>query len=337
MNCVVPSDSLDKKMSDRDKSKEQLIEELAALRREVATLKITKQAFDAQNELTTSLLTMKQSVTGQLMLRAILIQIVKIANRLTGAEESSLFLLDEKGVVIESILARGATIKDHKQSLIGQVLNKGLAGWVIGNRRVGLIADTMSDPRWFTLQNQPYRVRSALCVPIFQGKLLLGIITMMHSVPEHFSLAASSVIQMIAAQIALVLDNTRLSMIQHEPIVQRVEKTESQGSSRDTLSVLGMYIIDRNGKFMYANPRLAEIFGYPFTTLALKSILDLIAADRRGELADRIGLVLGSHDQNLSGRFPGERKDRSIINVEIYGTTTKFYGRPAIIGVLKAV
>ncbi|MBC6424239.1 MAG: diguanylate cyclase, partial [Hormoscilla sp. SP12CHS1] len=43
-------------MSDRDKSKEQLIEELAALRREAAALKITKQAFDAQNELTTSLL-----------------------------------------------------------------------------------------------------------------------------------------------------------------------------------------------------------------------------------------------------------------------------------------
>ncbi|MBO1351066.1 MAG: hypothetical protein EBE86_028545 [Hormoscilla sp. GUM202] len=38
-------------MSDRDKSKEQLIEELAALRREAAALKITKQAFDAQNEL----------------------------------------------------------------------------------------------------------------------------------------------------------------------------------------------------------------------------------------------------------------------------------------------
>lgn len=322
-------------MSDRDKSKEQLIEELAALRREVGTLKITKLAYEAQNELTTSLLTMKQSVTGQLMLRAILIQIVKIANRLTGAEESSLFLLDDNGIVIESILARGATIKEQKKSLIGQVLNKGLAGWVVSNRQVGLIADTMSDPRWFTLPNQPYTVRSALCVPIFQGKLMPGIITMMHSQPEYFTLSASSLIQMIAAQIALVLDNTRLSMVQNQQPVPRVEKTD--GSSGDKLSELGMYIIDRNGKFMYANPRLAEIFGYAFSKLAIKSILDFTTADRRAELADRIGLCLGSHSQNILGDFPGERKDGSIINVEIYGTTTKFYGRPAIIGVLKAV
>ncbi|MBO1351064.1 MAG: GAF domain-containing protein [Hormoscilla sp. GUM202] len=290
----------------------------------------------SRKSLTTSLLTMKQSVTVQMTIRAILIQTVQIANRLTDAEESSLFLLDANGIVIESILARGATIKEQKQSLIGQVLNKGLAGWVLGNRQVGLIADTMSDPRWVTLKNQPYTVRSALCVPIFQGKLLVGIITMMHSQPEHFTLSTSSIIQMIAAQIALVLDNTRLSMIQNQQPVQRVEKTESQGSSRNKLSVLGMYIIDRNGKFMYANPRLAEIFGYPFSALALKSILDFTTADRRWELADRIDLCLGSHNQNLSGRFPGERKDRSIINVEIYGTTTKFYGRPAIIGVLKS-
>ena len=160
---------------------------------------------------------------------------------------------------------------------------------------------------------------------------------MMHSVPEHFTLSASSLIQMIAAQIALVLDNTRLSMLENQQPVQRVEKTDSLGSSGDKLSVLGMYIIDRNGKFMYANPRLAEIFGYPFSTLALKSILDFTTADRRGELGRQIGLCLESNDQNFSGRFPGERKDRNIINVEIYGTTTKFYGRPAIIGVLKVV
>lgn len=324
-------------MSDRDKSQEQLISELVALRREVAALKSTKLAYEAQNELTTSLLTMKQSVTGQLMLRAILIQIIQIVNRLTLAEESSLFLLDANGIVIESILARGAIIKEQKQNLIGQILDRGLAGWVVRNRKMGLIADTMEDPRWVTLPNQPYTVRSALCVPIFQGKLLLGIITMMHSIPEHFSPNSSNIIQMIAAQIALVLDNTRLSILPNQQRSPNELKTTSPPSSLDELSVLGMYIIDRNGKFLYANLRLAEIFGYDFSKLARSSILDFTTVDRRTELADRINLCLSGQSQNLSGCFPGERKDRSIINVEIYGQTAKFYGRPAIIGVLKAV
>ncbi|MGK7902752.1 MAG: GAF domain-containing protein [Hormoscilla sp.] len=325
-------------MSDRDKSQEQLISELAAMRREVAALKSTKLAYEVQNELTTSLLRIKQSVaTGQLLLRAILIQIVQIANRLTLAEESSLFLLDANGIVIESILARGAIIKEQKQTLIGHILDRGLAGWVVSNRKVGLIADTMDDPRWFTLPDQPYTVRSALCVPIFQGKLLLGIITMMHSMPEHFNRNYSNIIQMIAAQIALVLDNTRLSMIPNHLRDPDEQKTTSPTSSPDELSALGMYIIDRNGKFMYANIRLAEIFGYDFSFLALKSICDFTTVERRTELADRINLCLGGQSQNLSGRFPGEREDGSMIDVEIYGQTTKFYGRPAIIGVLKAV
>jgi ribosomal protein L29 len=45
------------KMSDRSQSNEELLEELASLRREVAELKTTKAAFDAQNELLNSLIT----------------------------------------------------------------------------------------------------------------------------------------------------------------------------------------------------------------------------------------------------------------------------------------
>jgi hypothetical protein len=118
-------------MSNIRQSQEQLIEELASLRREVAELRTTKTAFDAQNELLRSLITMMQTANGTLMLRAMLQQTLSIARRLTSAEEGSLFLVDESGFVSESILARGATIRVQKQRLIGAVLEKGLAGWVV--------------------------------------------------------------------------------------------------------------------------------------------------------------------------------------------------------------
>jgi GAF domain-containing protein len=95
-------------------------------------------------------------------------------------------LLDADGLVTESLLARGATIREQRQRLVGEVLDKGLAGWVFRHRQVGLITDTVHDERWLTLHNQPYAVRSALGIPILKGKMLLGILTLMHSQPEHF-------------------------------------------------------------------------------------------------------------------------------------------------------
>jgi GAF domain-containing protein len=156
-------------MSEQRATQEQLIKELTLLRRQVAELKSVKAVFDAQNELLRSLVTMLQTSNGTLMLRGLLQQTLNIARRLTSAEEGSLFLLDEAGVVTESILARGATIRAQKQRLIGEVLNKGLAGWVIRHRQVGLITDTLTDERWLTFHNQPYQVRSALCIPILKG------------------------------------------------------------------------------------------------------------------------------------------------------------------------
>src|SRR4028119_1173935 len=203
-------------MSDREKSKEQLIEELESLRQAVAELKTTKIAFDAQNELFRTLVTMVQTSSGKLMLKSMLQQTLNLARRLTNAEASSLFLLDADGLVTESLLARGATIREQRQRLVGEVLDKGLAGWVFRHRQVGLITDTVHDERWLTLHNQPYAVRSALGIPILKGKMLLGILTLMHSQPEHFGPESAHLMQMTAEQMALILDNVQLYAERHQ-------------------------------------------------------------------------------------------------------------------------
>lgn len=334
-------------MSDREKSKEQLIEELASLRREVAALKTTKTAFDAQNELLRNLVTMMRTATGSLMLRAMLQQTLQMANRLTNAEEGSLFLLDANGTVIESILARGVIIRENKQSLIGKIMDKGLAGWVIRHRQVGLIADTMNDERWLTLPGEPYTVRSALCVPILRGKMLLGSITLMHSQPEHFTTESANLMRMTAEQIALVIDNAQLYIEHQQPPEtepckpdqdshQDLHKTEGQLLKQEELSLLGIYII-KEGKFLYANPRLAEIFGYTFAELiSLKSVYALVARDQRKFVAYQIHQCLEGQSKNLLCTFPGKRQDGSLINVEFYGIKTKFYGKSVLIGVLRS-
>lgn len=326
-------------MSDRSPTQNPLLQEITELRREVAHLRGVKTVFDAQQELLRSLVTMLQTSNGTLMLRGLLQQTLSIARRITSAEEGSLFLLDESGIVTESILARGATIRAQKQRLIGEVLNKGLAGWVVRNRQVGLIADTLKDERWITLHNQPYQVRSALCVPILKGKLLLGVLTLMHSQPGHFTPDSARLMQMTAQQMAIILENAELyskfrqadSELQHKEL----HLIEEEMTTEDELSKLGIYIMFGDGNFLYVNHRFAEIFGYTFGELiSLDSVLNLVTPNNRDFIAKQINQCLQGQLQRLLCRFQGQRKDGRQIDVKICGTRTKLYGKFVIIGAL---
>ncbi|HEY9596161.1 MAG TPA: GAF domain-containing protein [Cyanophyceae cyanobacterium] len=332
-------------MSDRNKSKEQLIEELILLQKEVAELRTTKLAFDTLRELLITVLTTGKTATGELMLKTVLQQILQFSNRMTNAEEGSLFLLDANGFVTHSILARGAMVRDLKQRIISKVLDKGLAGWVIRNRKVGLVTDTINDPRWLTLPNQPYNVRSALSLPIHRGKDLLGILTLMHSEPNYFRPESAHLMQMLTAQIALVLETIRLyiqgSLIQpqsHPNLpVQDLELNplEEEFLSQEKASSMGIYILLKEGKFMYTNPGVAEMFGYTFIDfITIQSIFDLIAAPHHQFVSEHIERCFQSYNKTLACTFKGQRKDGSLMDVKACGTKTKLSGKPVIIGLL---
>jgi PAS domain S-box-containing protein len=320
---------------------QQLLQELTLLRRQVAELRSVKAAFDAQNELLRSLVSMLQTSNGTLMLRGLLQQTLSIARRLTRAEDGSLFLLDESGVVTESILARGATIRAQKERLIGEVLNKGLAGWVVQHRQAGLITDTMKDERWLTFHNQPYQARSALCIPILKGKVLLGVLTLMHSQPGHFTPQSARLLQMTAQQMAVIIENAELhtKFQQVDQELQQKDKEvyleDEETSGEDELSDLGIFIMFGAGNFLYVNHKFAEIFGYTFGELiSLESVLNLVTKKNREFVSRSINQCLQGQTQRLLCRFQGQRKEGRLIDVKIYGTRTKLYGKFVIIGAL---
>jgi signal transduction histidine kinase len=129
---------------------------------------------------------------------------------MSEATSGSLFLLDDAGTVTNSILTRGSATVEQRRAIIGSVMDRGLAGWVMRHRQVGLIADTRTDERWFTLPYEPYAFRSALAVPIMRGGQLLGILNLLHTEPEHFDTGTAHLMQLAAGQMALALDNARL-------------------------------------------------------------------------------------------------------------------------------
>jgi len=93
---------------------------------------------------------------------------------------------------------------------VGSVLDKGLAGWVRAHLEVGIINDTQTDPRWLSLPEEPYKVRSALAVPIIKQNSLFGIVTLMHPSPNHFNQESIEVVQIAASHMALAIESAQL-------------------------------------------------------------------------------------------------------------------------------
>ena len=181
-----------------------------ALVLEVAAREIERTAFEIQTKLLENLVEIARSPLGVEVLKSALQATLDIAAEQTGSERGSLFLLDSHGRVSDAILSRTEVTPEKRANLVGMVLDKGLAGWVIRHGKLGLILDTEEDERWLTLSDQPYPVRSALAVPIFRGGELLGIMTLLHSQPGHFSTAIARLMQATADQVALILENARL-------------------------------------------------------------------------------------------------------------------------------
>jgi len=91
-------------------------------------LSVAHSILQLQATLLKNSISYAQSVSGGLILKTTLKNTVETLTKYTEADEGSIFLIDEDGVIIESILARGPVTRDRKDAVISKVLDGGLAG-----------------------------------------------------------------------------------------------------------------------------------------------------------------------------------------------------------------
>lgn len=169
-----------------------------------------KIALEIQTKLLQNFISLVRSSNEEGMLKTTLQKTVDLSAEITGAEAGSLFLLNSAGVVTDCIMMRETSSSEDSERLLGSVLDKGLAGWVVKHREVGLIHDTRNDKRWLDLPDQPYTVRSAIVTPILKGKSLFGILSLVHSQPDRFTDHTATLMKATADHIAIVLENAKL-------------------------------------------------------------------------------------------------------------------------------
>jgi len=178
--------------------------------RDITERKQTEDALRGQKLLFENLVAVARATSAHPTLMDTLKDALDIATRLTGANHGSLFVCDGAGAVTNSILARGDTPPEERHEIVREVFDKGLAGWVARERQPVIVDDTALDDRWVPLPNVSYQVRSALLVPIVNGATLVGIITLHHGAPGHFTGEHLLFMQGAAEQLALAVQNAQL-------------------------------------------------------------------------------------------------------------------------------
>jgi diguanylate cyclase (GGDEF)-like protein/PAS domain S-box-containing protein len=102
-------------------------------------------------------------------------------------------------------------------------------------------------------------------------------------------------------------------------------------------SVAGMYVL-QDGRYRYANPRLAATLGYTQAEiLAFDSIAAVVALDDHALVLSRVRQTLEGNEDGVPYTFHAIHKSGRPVEVEVLEAAVEIDGRPAIVGTMTDV
>lgn len=170
-------------------------------------------AEDRTRALLELLMQVNREVAAALDLRTVLQRLLFAATQNVGGERGSIIVLDDAGKPIDATIIYGKSLHEHTTQQLRETVDRGLAGWVIEHRKAALIPDTSKDDRWLRRRDDSLDhsgSKSALCVPLLARDRLVGVLTLVHSVPNAFGKEHLELMQAIADQASIAVLNARL-------------------------------------------------------------------------------------------------------------------------------
>ncbi|MBI2976391.1 MAG: GAF domain-containing protein, partial [Chloroflexi bacterium] len=183
---------------------------------------------------------------GHLELNELVGRILRLTTESVGAENSSLILVNEDGAVYEgALIVNGVLVPDASAQLSRQ-LERGLAGWSLRRQSPALVANTAADSRWQRSgATRGLEAKSALAAPLLYAGRSLGVLTLVHSVPEHFGRSDEELATAIAEQAAIAVENARLlreSREQTQTVRNLLETAQVLSSTLDPNKLLRLLL-----------------------------------------------------------------------------------------------
>ncbi len=199
-----------------------------------------------------------QRITSTVNLDELLNRTVQLIVDQFSFYQASIFMLDPRGryAVLQAsygpaakeMLARGHRLEVGSASIIG---------WVTANRQPRVASDVSADPVHFKNELLP-QTRSEVGIPISIGNLVLGALDVQSISPEAFGPDTIVMLQLIASQIAVAIQNVGLS-----------QSTQVDLQDTERLQRQGRKVVEAKSK-SEALQTVADILsGTPYSTLVL--------------------------------------------------------------------
>ncbi|HEU0292477.1 MAG TPA: GAF domain-containing protein [Anaerolineales bacterium] len=174
-------------------------------------------AFSQEPDRTKALLELLYHVSRELAtaldLRTVLQRVLYEAIQNVGGERCSVVVLDDAGKAVDATIVYGTQVHEHTTQQMRDTVERGLAGWVIRNRKGVYVPDTSKDERWLMRPDDAVDktgAKSAICVPLLARERLVGVLTLVHGKPETFHEEQLDLMQAIADQAGVAVLNARL-------------------------------------------------------------------------------------------------------------------------------
>jgi PAS domain S-box-containing protein len=159
-------------------------------------------------------------LSASLDLDKVLGDILSLTIPSVGATSGSMIVLDEAGQARRHTLIREGWATPVTEEIVPQILDKGLAGWVVRHKEGAIVFDTRNDERWLALTDDHLATRSAVAVPLLRQERVVGVLTLSHPEPNGFSEEHLDLLLSIANQAAIAVENARL----YEKVTERMRE-----------------------------------------------------------------------------------------------------------------
>jgi NtrC-family two-component system sensor histidine kinase KinB len=154
-----------------------------------------------------------RELASALDLRAVLQSVLSLSLANVGGERGSIVVLDDQGQPVDAAIVYQNRILTHTTQQLRETVEHGLAGWVVKNSQPALVPDTSRDKRWLRRADDAADrsgAKSAICVPLRAREKLVGVLTVVHPIPNSFSQDQFALLQAIADQAGVAILNGRL-------------------------------------------------------------------------------------------------------------------------------
>jgi PAS domain S-box-containing protein len=101
-------------------------------------------------------------------------------------------------------------------------------------------------------------------------------------------------------------------------------------------ALIGIYIL-QDGRYMYVNPKYEEIFGYSRGEMSSIDIWSVVSESDKVRVENNIRKRMDNEVASIQYTYKAVKKDGTLIDVEVRGSTMFYNGSKAIIGTLQDI